>query len=191
MTSDEPAPTVLVVEDEQDLADLYTVWLADEYDVKTVYSGDEALDALSPGIDVVLLDRRLSDRHGDEVLDTIREGDLDPRVAMVTAVEPDFDILDLGLDEYLVKPVSRSELREAVDRLLTRVTYDESVQEFYSIASRLAALEARKPADALEASDDYQELLTEIRRVRERLSVTLEDLGAEEYSAMFRDLGKT
>lgn len=191
MSSEPPDATVLIVEDEQDLADLYAVWLADDYDVTTVYGGEEALEALSPEIDVVLLDRRLSDQHGDQVLDIIRESDLDPRVAMVTAVEPDFDILDLGLDEYLVKPVSRTELRETVAQLRKRDSYDESVQEFYSIASRLSALEARKPPDALEESEDYQALLAELREVRDRLSVTLEDLGTDDYAAMFRDIGKT
>ena len=191
MSSESPSVSVLIVEDEQDLADLYEVWLSDVYDVTTVYSGEDALEAIGPEIDVVLLDRRLNDQHGDEVLDTIRDSDLGPQVAMVTAVEPDFDILDLGLDEYLVKPVSRDELRETVAQLHKRETYDESVQKFYSIASRLSALQARKPADALEDSEDYQELLAELRDVRDRLSVTLEDLGSEEYVAMFRDLGES
>lgn len=191
MSSESPDASVLIVEDEQDLADLYAVWLADEHDVTAVYGGEEALEAISPETDVVLLDRRLSDQHGDDVLDAIRESDCDPRVAMVTAVEPDFDILDLGLDEYLVKPVSRSELREAVVQLLKRDSYDESVQEFYSIASRLSALEARKPPDALEESEDYQALLAELRTVRDQLSVTLADLGSDDYAAMFRDLGQT
>ena len=32
-------PTVLVVDDERDLADLYAAWLADEYEVRTAYGG--------------------------------------------------------------------------------------------------------------------------------------------------------
>ncbi len=43
---------------------------------------------------------------GDEVLDTIAERGIDPAVVMVTAVDPDFDIVEMPFDEYLTKPVT-------------------------------------------------------------------------------------
>lgn len=52
-------PTVLIVEDEQALADLYADRLGEAYVVETAYDGREALEQLDEGIDVVLLDRRM------------------------------------------------------------------------------------------------------------------------------------
>jgi len=105
----EQPPLVLVVEDEPDLADLYAAWLGDEYRVRTAYGGQEALDELDEAddeVDAILLDRRMPGLSGDEVLAAVRERGIDCRVAMVTAVEPDFDILKMGFDDYLVKPVT-------------------------------------------------------------------------------------
>ena len=52
---------ILVVEDEEPLADLFTAWLSDEYTVDTAYTGEEALELLNETLNVVLLDRRLPD----------------------------------------------------------------------------------------------------------------------------------
>jgi len=55
-------------------------------------------------VDVVLLDRMMPGMSGQEVLAAIRERGLDCRVAMVTAVDADFDVIEMGFDEYLGKP---------------------------------------------------------------------------------------
>lgn len=155
-------PVVLVVEDDRELADAYTTWLNDSYAVRTAYRGTEALDQLDDTVDVVLLDRRIPDVAGDEVLSTIRSEGFSCRVAMVTAVEPDFDIIQMGFDEYLCKPVSSTELIETVDRLVDLVTYDLSVQRQLRIASKLSALRASKTAEELQTSAEYQQLTDEL-----------------------------
>ena len=118
----EQLPLVLVVEDEPDLADLYAAWLGDEYRVRTAYGGREALDELDEAdeVDAILLDRRMPGLSGDEVLTAVRDRGIDCRVAMVTAVEPDFDILEMGFDDYLVKPVSKDDLLGVVETMRSR-----------------------------------------------------------------------
>lgn len=111
-------PTVLVVDDEADALDAYAFWLADSYRVLTAESGDEALERIDD-VDVVLLDRRMPDRSDDEVLEAIREQGFDCRVVMVTAVDPDFDIVDLGFGTYLTKPIDEDDLDATGERLLT------------------------------------------------------------------------
>ncbi|MFB6270737.1 MAG: response regulator [Halobacterium sp.] len=91
--------TVLVVEDETPLAALYERWLSDAYRVRVANTGGDALDRFDGAVDVVLLDRRLPDRPGSEVLERIRGHDSDCQVAMVTAVEPDEDVLEMGFDD--------------------------------------------------------------------------------------------
>ncbi|WP_132058782.1 HalX domain-containing protein [Halorussus amylolyticus] len=181
--------TVLVVDDEQDVADLYTMWLQDDYRVQSVYEGETALDVLDESVDVVLLDRRMPGQSGDEVLSRIREQDLDCRVVMVTAVKPDFDILEMGFDDYIVKPVSKDDLHEIVSRMLTRVDYDTKLQQFYSLVSKRAVLEAEKDAQTLEASEEYAELTDEIEALRSEVDSTRSELSDhEDFVGAFQDL---
>ncbi|MFB6121650.1 MAG: HalX domain-containing protein [Halobacteriaceae archaeon] len=181
-------PTVLVVDDETEITALYGEWLSDSYDVRRAYNGEEALEKVDESVAVVLLDRRMPDLSGDEVLTEIRERGLDCRVALVTAVDPDFDILELGFDDYLVKPVSRDDLHETVERLLRRASYDEELQRYFSLASRKATLEAEKPASELEASEEYAELEGELDELGDALTDTFAQLDDEDFRAAFEAL---
>lgn len=172
--------TVLVVEDEQHLADLYTDYLAERYEVRTAYSGEEAIDMLANDIDVVLLDRRMPVTSGNEVLAAIEEDGFDPRVAMVTAVEPDFDIIDLGVDDYLVKPVSKNALLEVVDRLLTITEYSNRLQDLTSKKLKRNVLRVEKPKTELRESERYAELESDIERLEETLDNLSKDLSEED-----------
>jgi DNA-binding response OmpR family regulator len=181
-------PTVLVIDDEPDLADLYAAWLTDEYEVRTAYGGDEAMAAMDEDVDVALIDRLMPDLSGDEVLDRVREAGYNCRVAMVTAVEPDFDIIEMGFDDYLVKPVRRDELREAVEGLLSRSTYDQQMREYYALVSKRAALESQKSERELAENPAYAELRDEIDRLRDELDQTVADFTAEDFEAELRRL---
>ena len=187
--SSEP-PLVLVVEDERDLADLYATWLRSEYRVRVAYGGREAIEKLDGEVDAALLDRRMPDLSGDETLKAIREEGIKCRVAMVTAVEPDFDIVEMGFDDYLVKPVSRSTLTETVENLLLRSTYDEGIQELFALASKKALLESEKDLATLESNEEYQELSEQVADLRTDLNETLATLdGDDEMEAIYRDFG--
>ena len=186
--SDAP-PLVLVVEDEPDLADLYATWLSSEYRVRTAYGGHEALDALDEEVAVVLLDRRMPGLSGDEVLTAVRDRGIDCRVAMVTAVEPDFDIIAMGFDDYLVKPVTKDALADTVSNLCSRNAYDEGVQELVSLASKKALLESEKGVAELEDNDEYQELTDRIETLRADLDQALGDGDDHEsFVGFYRDL---
>jgi DNA-binding response OmpR family regulator len=187
--SSEP-PLVLVVEDERDLADLYAAWLRSEYRVRVAYGGREAIEKLDNEVDAALLDRRMPDLSGDETLKAIREDGIDCRVAMVTAVEPDFDIVAMGFDDYLVKPVSRDALTETVENLLLRSTYDEGIQELFALASKKALLESEKDPATLESNEEYQELSEQVAELRSDLNETLATLDEDdEVEAIYRDFG--
>ncbi|KTG08245.1 HalX domain-containing protein [Haloferax profundi] len=183
-------PMVLIVEDEPDLADLYATWLRDDYRVRVAYGGREALDELDDEVDVVLLDRRMPDLSGDEALTEIRNRGFDCRVAMVTAVEPDFDIIAMGFDDYLVKPVSREALTETVSNLILRNAYDVGIQDLFSLASKKALLEAEKDEATLEDNEEYQALTERLDELRGELDNTLGQLDESKgLSAVYRDIG--
>ncbi|WP_254837934.1 HalX domain-containing protein [Natronomonas marina] len=181
-------PTVLVVEDEQALIELYVRWLDDEYDVRTAKGGEEALEQFDEAVDVVLLDRLMPGMSGDEVLEEVRSRSTDCKVAMVTAVEPDFDVITMGFDDYLTKPVEQETLLETIRRLLSRTEYADLEQELYALVSKQAVLQSSKPEEELEDSEEFAELEERIAGIRASLDEALPDMESDEFVAMVRDL---
>jgi DNA-binding response OmpR family regulator len=182
-------PVVLIVEDEPDVAETYRLWLEDTYTVRVAGNGNEGLDALDGSVAVVLLDRMMPGLSGDEVLEQIREQGLDCRVAMVTAVEPDFDILEMGFDAYLSKPVKSDQIRDTVENLLERSEYDSLLQEYYSLVEKQATLEATKASVELEDSDEYDDLTARIDDLRDDLSEMLGGIeDDDDFIATVREL---
>jgi DNA-binding response OmpR family regulator len=183
-------PLVLVVEDERDLADLYATWLQADYRVRVAYGGRDAIEQLDEEVDIVMLDRRMPDLSGDETLEAIRDRGVGCRVAMVTAVEPDFDIVEMGFDDYLVKPVTRDMLTQTVEKLRRRDSYDEGMQDLFSLASKKALLESEKEPAALEENAEYQRLSERVSELRAELDETLASFDDDEdLDAMYHDLG--
>ncbi|SIQ80706.1 HalX domain-containing protein [Haladaptatus litoreus] len=173
--------TVLVADDERSIADLYTRWLGEEYDVYTAYDGAEAIEYADDSIDIALLDRDMPRASGDDVLETIRERQLDCRVGMITAAEPDFDVLELGYDDYIVKPIrSPEQLHNIVTTLTQRATYSADIQRLLTLSSKQAALETRMSPGELESRDEYQELIEEVQSLKASLSDTLDGLGDDD-----------
>ncbi|MBX6750645.1 MAG: response regulator transcription factor [Micromonosporaceae bacterium] len=116
---------VLVVEDEQVLADAVAEWLRREaFAVDVAYDGDAALERLGvTEYDVVVLDRDLPVVHGDDVCRAIVDSDAHTRVLMLTAatsVRERVAGLGLGADDYLTKPFAFAELSARVHALVRR-----------------------------------------------------------------------
>lgn len=111
------SPTVLIVDDDKDLADTYGMWLRDEYGVEIKYGGVQGRKRLDGDLDLVLLDRRMPRIPGDKLLENILERGIDCPVVMLTTVAPDTDIIDLEFDEYCIKPVTQAKLRDMVVEL--------------------------------------------------------------------------
>jgi DNA-binding response OmpR family regulator len=185
--TDPAQPTVLVVEDEQALVELYVRWL-DDYEVRTAGGGEEALEEFDEDVDVVLLDRLMPGMSGDEVLREVRSRSGDCKVAMVTAVEPDFDVVTMGFDDYLTKPIERETLRENIGRLTARTEYADLEQELYALVSKQAALQSAKSREELDESEEYADLQAEIDEKRAELDSALPGVENDEFVAMVRDL---
>lgn len=184
----EEQPTVLVVEDEPPLIEIYTRWLEEDYEVRTAQNGSEALERIDDEIDIALLDRLMPGMSGDEVLAEIRERAPGCRVAMVTAVEPDFDIIRMGFDDYLTKPVEKEMLLETVERLLARSNYEGLEQELYALVSKRSALQSAKSAQEMSDSEEYEELEARIEELRADLDEAMPGMESGEFVAMVRDI---
>lgn len=167
---------VLLVEDESELRSVYEAYLEETAIVRTASTGAEALEKIDDDVDVVLLDRRLPDTTGASVLESFREEGYDMPVAMVTAVEPDVDIVDMAFDEYLTKPVNREELITTVQVLRTRSTFEEQSRRYFRLATKRASLESATDAGD---SEEYVQILDQMRAIRDELRETIEGVSGE------------
>ncbi|MFC4437318.1 MULTISPECIES: HalX domain-containing protein [Natrialbaceae] len=180
---------VLVVDDESQLADLFATWLTPEWTTETAYDGTEAIEKMDASVDVVLLDRRMPGRSGDDVLEEIRADGYDCRVIMVTAVDPDFDIIEMGFDDYLVKPVSKEELLDQVAEIAGRSEYESTIRNYYALVSKKALLESEKGDHELADSDEYQDLRERVEDLEHRLEETVDSLSThDDFVGAFEDL---
>ena len=115
---------VLVVEDERDLNNIITKYLKkNNFNVDNVFDGEEALDYLnSTEYDLVILDVMMPKINGHEGLKTMRKENNDTPVLMLTAkdgIDDKVKGLDLGADDYLIKPFDFDELSARI-RAITR-----------------------------------------------------------------------
>lgn len=125
---------VMVVEDQQEIRSIVEKYLLKEgYDVTSACDGFEALAAFNNStVHLVLLDIMMPGIDGFEVLNEIRKVSEIP-VIMLTARQSEMDRVKgfrAGVDDYVVKPFSASELMLRIRRLLQRV-YRETDEIVY------------------------------------------------------------
>ena len=121
---------ILVVEDDRKVAKALREGLqAEHYDVRVASNGEEGFFLVNhETFDIVLLDLMLPRRDGIEVLSTLRRRGLQTPVLILTAkdtVDDRVHGLDLGADDYLVKPFAFPELVARIRALLRRGRMDQ------------------------------------------------------------------
>ena len=115
---------VLVVDDEQKIVEVVKSYLQHSgYEVYTAYNGNKAMavfEEVDP--DLVILDLMLPDITGEEICKNIRRKSRIP-IIMLTAKAEEEDILkglDIGADDYVLKPFSPRQLVARVAAVLRR-----------------------------------------------------------------------
>jgi len=121
---------VLIVEDERKVAKALRDGLeAEHYDVRVASTGEEGFFLVNhESFDLVVLDLMLPRRDGLEVLATLRKRGLRTPVLILTAkdtVDDRVHGLDVGADDYLVKPFAFPELLARIRALLRRGRLDQ------------------------------------------------------------------
>jgi DNA-binding HxlR family transcriptional regulator/DNA-binding response OmpR family regulator len=180
-------PVVLVVDNDPRLVTMHASWLEEEYQIERAYDGEEALRKLTDEIDVVLLDRRMPGLSGEEVLERIRDLRLGCQVIMLSAVEPDFDILEMGFDAYIVKPGTKEELKEVIADVLARNAYDSEVQEYLALSAKRAVLQAEKTEGALQRDDRYRRVEARLRELEASVDTADEESAVSDVKALLNN----
>ncbi len=125
---------ILLAEDEEDLNRVIAKKLKSEgYSVDCCFDGDEALDYLAMAeYDAVILDVMMPGKDGYQVVKTMRQKNIQSPVIFLTArdtVEDKVKGLDLGANDYLVKPFSFLELMARL-RVMTRLRSQNTTNRF-------------------------------------------------------------
>jgi two-component system response regulator CpxR len=187
--------TVLIVEDEKRLAEQYAQVLETDYEVVTAYSGAEALEVADETVDAVFLDRKMPGLSGSDVLERLRDRGHDDPVAMLTAVRPDWDVLEMGFDDYLLKPVDIHELHEAAERLEALGAIEREAREYIRQNIKQASLEGEKDASKLASSQEFEALKSDVSDRSSEVGDATADLSQAETAliidAISRNLGST
>jgi len=164
-------PVILVVDDDAGLRESFRLILEDDYLLVDAVDGRQALEIVqSRPVDLVLLDIRLPEMDGIEVLERVKAIDDSIEVILVTAVKTvktAVAAMKLGAFDYVTKPFEEEEILSLVRRALERRALEREVTFLRS------ELERRHDFDALVGQHpDMQRLYRLIAQVA-RTSTTV------------------
>lgn len=156
---------LLVCEDERDLNDIISMKLSsDGYSVDSAYDGREAIDILSyTEYDAVILDVMMPEADGFEVLKSLRAAGKNTPVLFLTArdtVEDRVKGLDIGANDYLIKPFSFEELAARIRTMIrTAVGSSTNVYEIADLRLDTGTQEVTRAGKEIKLSSKEYALL--------------------------------
>jgi DNA-binding response OmpR family regulator len=123
----------LIVDDEPDVVDSVSeLFTLRNYNVITATSGTQALEMVKKeNPNIIILDIRMPDISGMEVLKEVKKSHPKTRVIMLTGVEDDATknmAIGLGASGYLTKPYSYSDLLEMSRKLIQEICQEEGIK---------------------------------------------------------------
>ena len=156
---------ILVVDDDSLQREMLAGFLKNQgFDVESAADGSEALRKFADSsVQLVLLDHRMPDMNGDEVLARMKEINPFIRAIMITAygaVKTAVNVMRLGADDFLEKPVDLSELLEKIHRIEQDVFVAEDTDHVTKVIEQ-----EDLPLRIIGNSSSMKELLSMVRRV--------------------------
>ncbi|EIO4059691.1 TPA: sigma-54-dependent Fis family transcriptional regulator [Vibrio vulnificus] len=128
---------VLLVEDSTSLAILYKQYVKDEpYDIFHVETGRDAIQFIERNTpQLVILDLKLPDMSGEDVLDWINQNDVPTAVIIATAhgsVDIAVSLMNKGAEDFLEKPIKADRLKTSIAVHLKRAKLEHLVENIQS-----------------------------------------------------------
>jgi hypothetical protein len=113
--------------------------------------------------------------------------DADPGVVLLTAVEPEFDVVDMPIDDYVVKHGLQSAVVDAVDRVLDRATLEDRVREYLALSAKRSVLRAETSRVEREHDEAYARLVERLERLDAELDEPVTDVDPETLREVLAD----
>jgi len=136
---------ILIVEDEKSVREAFQLSLADRYNLLFASDGKKALDIVfNESIDLVLLDIRLPEVNGMEVLKQIMGKDSTIPVIMITAdktVDTAVSSMKLGAYDYIIKPFDLNEVYALIEKALEKRNLEKENQYLKSELEKTGGFE--------------------------------------------------
>jgi len=138
----------LVVDDQKEIVEVIKAYLEKEgYNVYTAYNGKQTFEIYeNENIDFLILDLMLPDIKGEEILQKIRKTSQVPTI-MLTAKSMEQDRingLDIGADDYIVKPFSPKELLARIRAIFRRIEKNNVKNDILTIGDLNINFESRQ-----------------------------------------------
>ena len=178
---------ILLAEDDHSQAESIKSWLEmDGYTVDWVERGDHAILAIEQHeYDCLLLDRGLPKATGDEILKVTRQNKMNIPVIFLTAkdsIQDRVDGLDLGANDYLVKPFSLEELSARVrSQLRQKQTVATSTIEFANLVLDVQAKQLKQDNNVVDLTAKEFQILNKLMQNPSHI-VTREQLEESIYA---------
>ena len=105
--------TILIVEDDKDINEmLQKVLKINGYNIKSAYSGTEALLLHNSDVDLIILDLMLPGKSGEEIINELKQIKNVPVIvtSAINDIDTKLDLFNLGADDYVTKPFNNDEL---------------------------------------------------------------------------------
>lgn len=129
--------TVLVIDDDFGPRQAIQMILQGKYNVLTCDDPQKAIDVISAGdVDVVMLDIKMPNIDGIELLKAIRSTGAEVEVALITgfpSMQSAVEALQYGAYDYVIKPFDKDKIKDVVRRGIMRRTQKKLEKNFSSL----------------------------------------------------------
>lgn len=148
--------SILIIEDDYALTQIYRDYLrAEPYDIEVALTGSEGIDlARSLNPDVIVLDMRLPDMSGLDVLDTAKAGQWSAAIVVVTAhgtIDVAVSAMQKGAADFLTKPFDEERFIVTIENCLRRHDLEVLVNHYRERYERSAFADFVGAADEMQA----------------------------------------
>ena len=128
-------PSVLLIEDSEPIATLYVEYLKDELiTISHVATGKEAIEFIQKNTpDLILLDLKLPDMNGQEILSWIKQEGIPSSTIVVTghgSIDVAVDVMQIGAADFLEKPIDAYRLKTSVRNQLEKSRLQNMLDDF-------------------------------------------------------------
>jgi DNA-binding response OmpR family regulator len=183
------ALTVVVIDDTEGGRELYREWLGDECAVRTAGDAQAGVDVLDHEVDLVILDRELSGVDGRDAAVELDSHVNGVHIVMVSWQAADFDIVEYPIDSYVEKPVTEDDVIALIEQYRTQRSYQADLEEYFSLTSKLAAIEAEHSPDELESNPEYDRLKARVEEKQESVDEAL-STAETDWDFAFKSCGR-